>query len=159
MINDNELVRLVKKAQLGDKESLSRLAEAARVRLREYVFRLTLQEDLTQDIVQESILEMFKVFKKLKNAERFWSWLHGIAFNKTRSHYGRQWRHRTTSLSNAAFEIPARDSQNALAGMINRELKQVVVRSMQELEPRHRAVLTMRCYEQMEYSQIADAQI
>ncbi|MHC4565964.1 MAG: RNA polymerase sigma factor [Planctomycetota bacterium] len=156
MINNDELVRLVKKAQLGDKECLNRLAEAARVRLREYVFRLTLQEDLTQDIVQESILEMFRVFNKLKKAERFWSWLHGIAFNKTRSHYGRQWRRRTTSLSDAALEVPARDSQNALAGLINRELKQVVIRSMQELAPRHRAVLTMRCYEQMPYAKIAE---
>ena len=156
MINDNELAKLVKKAQFGDKDSLNRLAEAARVRLREYVFRLTLQEDLTQDIVQETILEMFRVFKKLKKTDRFWSWLHGIAFNKIRSHYGRQWRHKTRSLSEAELDFPARDSQNALAGMINRELKQVVIRSMRELAPRHRAVLTMRCYEQIPYSKIAE---
>jgi RNA polymerase sigma-70 factor (ECF subfamily) len=156
MINNDELVKLVKKAQLGDRDSLNRLAEAARVRLGEYVFRLTLQEDLTQDIVQETILEMFRVFNKLKKTERFWSWLHGIAFNKIRSHYGRQWRHKTTSLSEAKLDFPARDSQNALAGMINRELKQVVIRSMRELAPRHRAVLTMRCYEQMPYSKIAE---
>ncbi|MHC4703436.1 MAG: RNA polymerase sigma factor [Planctomycetota bacterium] len=132
------------------------MAEAARVRLREYVFRLTLQEDLTQDIVQESILEMFRVFKKLKRADRFWAWLRGIAFNKLRSHYGRQWRHKTTSLSEIEVEVPARDSHNALAGMVNRELKQVVIRSMQKLAPRHRAVLTLRCYEQMPYSKIAE---
>ncbi len=156
MINDEEHAELVKKAQLGDKECLNRLAEAARVHLREYVLRLTLQEDLTQDIVQESILEMFRVFNKLKRADRFWSWLNGIAFNKIRGHYGRQWRHKTTSLSDIDCEVPTRDSQNALAGMINRELKQVVVKSMQELAPRHRAVLAMRCYEQMPYSKIAE---
>ena len=89
MINYKQSHELVRKAQLGDKECLNRLAEAARVHLREYVLRLTLREDLTQDIVQESILEMFKVFDKLKSAERFWSWLDGIAFNKVRSHYGR----------------------------------------------------------------------
>jgi RNA polymerase sigma factor (sigma-70 family) len=121
------------------------------------VLRLTLQEDLTQDIVQESILERFRVFDKLKRADRFWSWLRGIAFNKIRGHYGRQWRHKTTSLSDVDCDIPARDGQNALAGMINRELKQVVIRSMQELAPRHRAVLTMRCYEQMPYSKIAES--
>lgn len=156
MVNDDELAGLVQKARLGDRGSMDRLAEAAVVRLREYVFRLTLQEDLTQDIVQESILEMFRVFNKLDKAERFWSWLHGIAFNKIRSHYGRQWRHRTISLSNMDLEAPARDSQNGLAGMINRELKQVVIRSMRELSPDHRAVLTMRCYEQMPYSKIAE---
>ena len=155
MINHKEHAELVKQAQLGDKECLNRLAEAARVHLREYVLRLTLQEDLTQDIVQESILEMFKVFDKLKNAERFWAWLDGIAFNKIRSHYGRQWRHKTISLSEIRHEITSEDNHSALADMVNQELKQIVLKSMRELSPRHRAVLTMRCYRQMPYSEIA----
>ena len=155
MINYEEHAELVRKAQLGDKECLDRLAEAARVHLREYVLRLTLREDLTQDIVQESILEMFKVFDKLKSAENFWSWLDGIAFNKIRSHYGRQWRHKTISLSDIDREFATEDSQSALADMVNRELKQVVLISMRELAPRHRAVLTMRCYKDMPYSEIA----
>ncbi|MGB2865444.1 MAG: RNA polymerase sigma factor [Sedimentisphaerales bacterium] len=155
MINYKEHDELVRKAQLGDKECLNRLAEAARVHLREYVLRLTLREDLTQDIVQESILEMFKVFDKLKRAEKFWSWLDGIAFNKIRSHYGRQWRHKTISLSDIDREVAIEDSQSALADMVNRELKQIVLISMRELSPRYRAVLTMRCYKDMPYSEIA----
>ena len=155
MINHKEHAELIRKARLGDKGSLSRLAEVARVHLREYVLRLTLQEDLTDDIVQESILEMFKVFDKLKKADRFWAWLHGIAFNKIRSHYGRQWRHKTTSLSDVDHEITTEESQSALADMVNRELKLIVIRSMRELSPRHRAILTMRCYKEMTYSDIA----
>ena len=155
MINYEEYAELVRKAQLGDKECLNRLAETARVHLREYVLRLTLREDLTQDIVQESILEMFKVFDKLKRTEQFWSWLDGIAFNKIRSHYGRQWRHKTISLSEIDREVAIEDSQSALAEMVNRELKQIVLISMRELAPRHRAVLTMRCYRDMPYSEIA----
>jgi len=155
MINYKEYDELVRKAQLGDKECLNRLAEVARVHLREYVLRLTLREDLTQDIVQESILEMFKVFDKLKSAEKFWSWLDGIAFNKIRSHYGRQWRHKTISLSQIDREVAIGDSQSALADMVNQELKQIVLISMRELSPRYRAVLTMRCYRDMPYSEIA----
>ncbi len=155
MINHKEHAELIKKAQLGDRESLNRLAEAARVNLREYVFRLTLREDLTEDIVQESILEMFKVFDKLKKADRFWAWLHGIAFNKIRSHYGRKWRHKTTSLSYLDHEMATKESQNALADMVNKELKLIVLKSMRELSPRHRAILTMRCYKEMTYSDIA----
>jgi RNA polymerase sigma-70 factor (ECF subfamily) len=155
MINDKEHAELVRNAQLGDKECRSRLAEAARVHLREYVLRLTLREDLTQDIIQESVLEMFKVFDKLKSTEKFWSWLDGIAFNKIRHHYGRQWRHKTISLSDIDRQLAIGDSQSALAEMINRELKQIVLISMRELSPRHRAVLTMRCYKDMSYAEIA----
>jgi RNA polymerase sigma-70 factor (ECF subfamily) len=155
MVNHEEYAQLIKQAQLGDKECLNRLAEAARVHLHEYVMRLTLEKDLTHDIVQESILEMFKVFDKLKNADRFWAWLDGIAFNKIRSHYGRQWRHKTISLSDIGYEIATEESQNALADMVNHELKQIVLRSIMELSPRQRAVLTMRCYKEMPYSEIA----
>jgi len=155
MSSYDDYVELVEKAQLGDKEALDRLVEVVRMRLQEYVFRLTLDQDLTQDIVQESILEMFRVFDRLKRAERFWPWLYGITFNKIRSHYGRQWRHRAVSLSGAGFEAAQANGKDGLADMVSRELKQIVVKSMQELEPRHRAVLTMRCYDQMAYSEIA----
>ena len=156
MSTNRDDIELVKKAQLGDKECMNHLAEAARVRLREYVQQLTLHEDLTEDIVQESILEMFKVFNKLKKTDSFWSWLDGIAFNKVRSHYGKRWRHKTVSLSDSGCEIAETNSPDGLADMVTAELKQIVVRSIGRLQPRQRAVLTMRCYKGMKYSEIAE---
>jgi hypothetical protein len=35
-------------------------------------------------------------------------------------------------------------------------LKQVVLESMQDLDPRHRSILTMRCYDQLSYAEIAE---
>jgi len=150
-----EYVELARKAQLGDNESLNRLAEAAGVHLHEYVFRLTLQEDLTQDIVQETILEMLRIFERLRRCERFWPWLYGIAFNKVRNHYGKRWRQRTRSFSEVGCEPQVAGGGGALAEAVTAELKQVVLQCIGELEPRHRAVLSMRCYDQMSYAQIA----
>lgn len=155
MIDYKKQGEWVKRAQLGDKDCLDRLAEIGRVHLYEYVFRLTLEEDLTQDIVQECILEMFKVFKKLRKADRFLAWLEGIAFNKIRSHYGRKWRHKTVSLDKTGFDMAAEDSQMVVANMVNRELKDIVLQSMLELEPRQRAILALRCYKEMPYAEIA----
>jgi RNA polymerase sigma-70 factor (ECF subfamily) len=160
---DRDTLELVRKAQLGDKDCLNRLAETARVRLHEYVYRLTLQEDLAQDIVQETILEMLRLFGKLRQTDRFWAWLHGIAFNKVRNHFGRQWRHKTRSLSEIGGDnLPDRGSESyedrhsedALAGAVTDELKQIVLHCIEALEPRHRAILTMRCYDQMSYADI-----
>jgi RNA polymerase sigma-70 factor (ECF subfamily) len=157
MINSHELIEVVEKARLGDKASMDRLAEEAGIYLYENVFRITLQADLSRDIVQECILEMYKIFYKLKKADRFFAWLDGIAFNKIRAHYGRQWRHKTISLSEIEKCIGTEESQGALAEMINNELKQIVLESMCEISPRQRAVLTMRCYKGMRYSEIAEA--
>jgi hypothetical protein len=49
-------IELVERARQGDKSSLDRLAGMARDRLRVYVYRLTQKDDLTQEIVQESLL-------------------------------------------------------------------------------------------------------
>ena len=151
-----DVAELVRRAQLGDRESLDRLAEAARVRLHEYVFRLTLIEDVTQDIVQETILEMLRLFGKLRQADRFWAWLYGIAFNKVRNHFSKQWRHKTRSLSENEYEPAGGPGGDVLAKVVTEELKQIVLRSIQALEPRHRAVLTMRCYDRMSYAQIGE---
>ncbi len=156
MNTSTDYIELVKKAQLGDRQCLNRLAEAAKLHLQEYVQRLTLEEEVTDDIVQESVLEMFKIFGKLKKTDRFWYWLDGIAFNKVRSYYGRRWRHKTVSLSDLGYEIAATNSPDGLADMVTAELKQIVLKSMRRLQPRHRAVLTMRCYRGMKYSEIAE---
>ena len=157
MIDSHELIELVEKARLGDKASLDRLAEEAGIYLYENVFRITLQADLSRDIIQECILEMYKIFHKLKKADRFFAWLDGIAFNKIRAHYGRQWRHKTISLSEIEKCLGTEENEGALAEMINNELKQIVLESMCEISPRQRAILTMRCYKGMRYSEIAEA--
>src|SRR4030043_133251 len=95
-------VRLVKGAQLGDKESLGKLTEVAGERLRVDVFRLVLQEELAGEIVQESLFEMLRVLKDLKDAGRFWPWLYKIALNKVRLHYRAEQRRRAVTASAAA---------------------------------------------------------
>ena len=80
---------LIHEAGLGNKACLNELAEIAADRIRAFVFRLTLQDDLAQDISQETITEMLEIFKKLRHRDRFWYWLYGIAYNKIRRHYGR----------------------------------------------------------------------
>lgn len=153
--NDN-YIDLVKQAQLGDEECLNRLAELARERLREYVYRLTLDNDLTQDILQESMIEMFKFLDTLEKAERFWPWLRTIAANKIRRHYGQKWRRKTISMSEMEDRRMQKDSQEGVVDLVSQELKQIVFAAMHQLTPRHRHILVLRCYEKMKYSEIAE---
>jgi RNA polymerase sigma-70 factor (ECF subfamily) len=150
-----DYIRLVRQAQQGHPEAKSDLVRLVEPRLAEYVGRLTLNRDLTADIVQESIAEMFKIFDTLKDPQRFWCWLYTITLNKVRAHYRRRWHRKETSLSDVEPDwLPSKD-QDVLAELVLEEMRQVVVRAVAELEPRQRAVLTMRCYEQMSYRQIS----
>lgn len=158
-------IELVRKAQLGDRQSLDRLAELAKVRLRVYVWRLTLQDDVTQDIVQETLLEMVRILGKLKSADRFWPWLYGIAINKLHRHHrtaGRiqnaERRTQNTEVRTQKSELTSRSgTETAGDNLVAQELKQIVSAAMLKLKTRHRAVLIMRCYDEMSYADIAQS--
>ncbi len=152
-----DYIELVEKARQGDKQSLNQLAALARERLRVYVYRLTLKEDLTQEIVQESLLEMCRVLGKLKQTDRFWSWLYGIATNKLHRHHRTEKALKKAAASEERRRGPMRERQGGLENLVSQELKQIVSTAMQKLRTRHKAVLVMRCYDCMSYAEIADS--
>lgn len=154
MKEPNDYIEVVIRARQGDQEAVSQLTEMASQRLSQFVFRLTLQEELTQDIVQESLVDMLRFFPTLKHTERFWYWLYGIAYNKIGRHFQRQRVRRSLSLSQVDPEAVAAGHDQTVADVISQELRQIVGRSMQQIDPNHRAILTMRCYDQMSYAEI-----
>ena len=150
-------IELIRRAQLGDKQCLGQLAQQARERLRTYVYRLTQRDDLAQEIVQESLLEMCKVLGKLKKADRFWPWLYGIAVNKLRRHYRTEQKQRNLATSSAKRKGTLKERQDGLENLVSEELKQIISAAMQKLRTRHKAVLIMRCYDGMTHSEIAES--
>ncbi len=157
MNSKNDFFELVKHAQLGDEASLSRLAELSRKRLYVYAYRLTLRNDVTQDIVQESMLEMVKVLGKLRTVEKFWPWLYGIALNKVRRHRRTECRRSEVPVGDGGLMVSHKDKQEGLEHLIGEELKEIVSGAMGSLKNRHRAVLSMRCYDEMSYADIAES--
>jgi RNA polymerase sigma-70 factor (ECF subfamily) len=152
-----DYIELVERARQGDKDSLNDLAGMARERLRTYVYRLTLEEDLTQEIVQESLLEMCRVLGKLRKTDRFWSWLYGIATNKLHRHYRTERALRNAAASEERRRGPMKERQGGFENVVGQELKQIVSNAMQKLRTRHKAVLVMRCYDDMSYAEIAES--
>lgn len=150
-------IELIKRAQCGDRQCLEQLAGQAKDRLYTYVYRMTQKEELAQEIVQESLFEMCKVLGKLKKADRFWPWLHGIATNKLRRHYRTERTQRNLAAASVERKESMKDRQDGLERLVGDELKQIVWSAMQKLKTRYKAVLVMRCYDGMAYSDIAEA--
>jgi RNA polymerase sigma-70 factor (ECF subfamily) len=89
MSNNINYIELVKQAQLGCQESMSRLTKVAEKSLCAYIYRLTLNYDLTEDLLQETLLEMVKSLKNLKfeRANQFWAWLYRTALGDQRQSF------------------------------------------------------------------------
>jgi RNA polymerase sigma-70 factor (ECF subfamily) len=157
MNEHTDYIQLVRQAQQRHPEAQGDLVRVVEPRLSQYVGRLTLDRDLTAEIVQESISEMLRILDTLKDPQRFWCWLYTITLNKLRAHYRQRWHRKERPLSEVEQDWLQAKEQDVLAELVTQELKQIVVRAVAELEPRQRAVLTMRCYDQMSYSQISEA--
>jgi RNA polymerase sigma-70 factor (ECF subfamily) len=150
-------IELVERARRGDKQSLNTLAAIARERLRVYVYRLTQKDDLTQDIVQESLLEMCKILGKLQKTDRFWPWLYGIATNKLHRHYRSEKARRHAAASEERRRGQMKEREEGFEELVSEELKHIVANAMDQLRTRHKAVLVMRCYDGMSYDEIAES--
>ncbi len=154
MEHQKNYIELVRQAQDGDSDSLERLAEMSRGRLYVYVYRIVLRHDAAQEIVQESMLAMVKFLGKLDGGEGFWPWLRGIASNKIRDHRADKQRHKAVSMSSINEPTDPGQGEQGISRLIADEVRALVLAAMRELTPAQRKVLTMRCYEEMPYSEI-----
>ena len=100
-------------AQAGNQEAVDRLAGYARVRLSQYIGRVTLGDDLTGDVVQESIIAMLRHLPALQQPEQFWPWLYRIAVNMLNRQYRQRARFQGVPLANIGDQA-ARNKQHGV---------------------------------------------
>ncbi|HEC01916.1 MAG TPA: RNA polymerase sigma factor, partial [Phycisphaerales bacterium] len=161
MIEEKACIKLVRLAQQGHENCMSRLAEEAEGRLRAYIYRVTLDHDLTQDLSQEALLQMVKSLKSLKKAERFWPWLYRIAQSKIQQHY--KTKQKKTAITESAlyedFLAQRCDGrqEDGFGQLARKELSRKVMSAMQRMQQNYRAVLSLRCLEQLSYADIGVA--
>lgn len=148
-------IRLVKQAQQGDSQALENLVKTLELRLHEYVNRLTLDEELTREIAQDSLTKMIEELPNLRQPEQLWPWLSKIALNKIRRFYRDDGRHQAVHQSRQSQKASAQRQYDVVADAITKELRQIVLATMRQLKPKHRLVLVLRCYEQLPYREIA----
>lgn len=153
---DGNFCHLVSRAQQGDERSITRLSELVRPRLYAFIYRNTLHRDSVEDIVQETLLEMFKILGTLRKADRFWPWLYRIALNKLHLYYRKEERQKASLKHTINFDRVYEDKKEELTNVVNKELKQIILTSMEHLKPKHRTILAMRCYDDMTFSVIAE---
>jgi RNA polymerase sigma-70 factor (ECF subfamily) len=154
------VAQLIRQAQLGDRQSMSDLAQLAEGRLFVYIYRLTLNYDLAQDLLQETLLKMVDSLKDLNHIDRFWSWLFRTALGQVQHHF-RDCRQRHMAQMSIfseerLSEHSLLDRNDGLDYLIRRELSDAIFQAMAKLNLTHRNVLILRCFEQLSYAEIAD---
>ncbi len=153
------LAAIINQAQQGDRTSMGKLAEIAEPRLRTYIFRLTLNQDLSEELCQKTLVKMVQSLKTLKNIDRFWNWILRHAMGEVQHYYRDQKRRHEVeieALNRERFEqYVARNHQDGLDQSARIELSEIIYDAIAQLRFVYRNVLVLRCYEELSFAEIA----
>lgn len=154
---DEYFQKLLSDARSGDRASMGHLAVIVRSKLHPFILRTTLDYDLTEDILQETLLYMLGQLNSLRDFRSFWPWVFRIAWNKFQDCL--RWRELQSSLkadlaSSCRYEAQA-DGDNPIQAGIRDEILYRLAEALEQLNKRQQDVLRLRYYEQLSYARIA----
>jgi RNA polymerase sigma-70 factor (ECF subfamily) len=153
-------IQTIQQAQAGNPQSLSAVAKKVRQKVYTYVYRLTLDYHLAQDLTQETVLEMIKTLPQIKvpHLNGFWGWIFRTALGKVQHHFrlqgARRLARKTTSDKYVLESCPS-DDNNPMEALVSEEIRKAVLDAMKAIKIKYRNILVLRCFENLSYSQIA----
>ncbi len=153
------LAEIITRAQQGDRTSMGQLAEVAEPRLLTYIFRLTLNQDLAEELCQKILVKMVQSLKTLKNIDKFWYWLLRHAMGEVQHYYRDQKRRHQVeieALNREYFkQYVARNHHDGLDQSARIELSEIIYEAIAQLRFTYRNILVLRCYEELSFAEIA----
>ncbi|MBA3248036.1 MAG: RNA polymerase sigma factor [Pyrinomonadaceae bacterium] len=142
----------VLRAQSGDREALTELLEAVQEPLYRYVFRLTGERTMAEDILQEVFILIYRKLRWLQEPELFRPWAYRIASREAFKRLRRERRWREQVRDESILEaIPAQPPAEDLAAGIAEQLPVLIAR----VSPASRAVLVLHYLHEMPLTEVA----
>jgi len=141
---------LILRCQLGDESAFERLVHTYHRRLRYFVRQLVGSTYAADDVLQEVWVTVYRKIATLREPDAFVTWLYRIARHKA---YHAIRRPVDVHLVEDC-EIPAQADEDQSSGRFDAEQ---INGALRFLQAEHREVLILRFFEEMPYSDIAEA--
>jgi RNA polymerase sigma-70 factor (ECF subfamily) len=172
--DDNDLVRMT---LAGDKEAYRALVERYQARLLSTALDIVKTREDAEDVVQETFVKAFLSLGQFKGQSSFYTWLYRICFNMaidirrkagrrggTHLEYKEHSGVNRAAVQDGAREAPggglANHPQNVEGphdALARKELGRKIQEVLGELSEEHRAVITLREVDGLDYEEIAQA--
>lgn len=157
-MTDAELIRRFRD---GESHAFNGLAGRWHRRLYNFILRQVGDREDAHDLCQKVLIKAHRNLRRLRDPDKFATWIYQIAVNTCRDELRRRRRHPTISLENLEHGYDSRP-----AGMVNNsartdtaihrcELRDLLNRALQCIPQEQRIVVVMKEYEQLKFTEIA----
>ncbi|MHC4641664.1 MAG: sigma-70 family RNA polymerase sigma factor [Planctomycetota bacterium] len=159
---------LVERCRQGDSAAMERLILKYQNRIYNVILRMCRNTDDAAELTQETFVKIIKKIGEFEGRSNFYTWAFRIAVNLTLN-----FRQRSSRLNLKSLEIEdvdrSRQTRRQLKDLLtddscpdpatmvqNKELCDIVMQSLMQLDEAHRAVVVLRDIEGMNYARIAE---
>ena len=145
----------------GDRRAISELIERHSVRVRNYIGMMVRNDDIADDIFQETFIKAVKVIDegRYTDSGKFLSWILRIAHNRVLDHFRREKSSRQLNEKDAGYDVlgTLRFAENTVEdNIVHNELMETVRRLVEELPEDQREVVRLRYYSKLSFQEIAE---
>ncbi len=153
MINPKQEIFLVLRSQTGDKKAFDELLKSIQQPLFRYIYRLTGEHALAEDVLQEIFITIYRKLRWLENPKLFRAWAYRITSRETfrRLKMEKRWTQQIRD-----EEILERISSDEKNEIYEPELIAKIPDLLAEISPASRAVIVLHYLEEMTLSETAE---
>jgi len=146
-------LELLEKIAGGDREAFKVLYERYVRQIFSYVFKLTGDSKMTEEITNDVMFDVWKGAKSFQGRSAVLTWIFGIAHNKTMNEFRKK---SPEPVDPKEFSRVANTDDSVEEIVTKQDRSERMKSAMDELSPEHRSVLELTFYQGMSYQEIAD---
>ena len=150
MNQDRQVIWWVLRAQSGDRDALNRLLASAQQPLQRYIFNLVQNQALSEDILQEVFLIIYRKLRWLDEPRLFHAWAYRIAARESWKQLQRE-RKRSGANETDLDSIPS----TPLNFEWNSVARERIPEMLSRVSPASRVVLVLHFLEEMKLAEVA----
>ncbi|MDX1500763.1 MAG: sigma-70 family RNA polymerase sigma factor [Thermoanaerobaculia bacterium] len=143
---------LLDRVSRGDDEAFAELFYRYQPRVARFAARMTRRPDLVDEIVNDTMVVVWRRAAAFRGDSRVSTWILGIAYRTALKRLRRAARHLSEALPEDLPQ-PADDDPEAHARRV--QSRALVRRALARLSPPHRAVVELAFFEELSYTEIA----
>lgn len=145
----------------GDRSAISELIERHSKRVRSYIGMMVKDDDIADDIFQETFIKAVKVIDegRYTDSGKFLSWVLRIAHNRVLDHFRREKSSRQINEAEAGYDVigTMRFSEPTTEDeMVHSEIEQTIRQLIDLLPEEQQEVVRLRYYSKLSFQEIAE---